>query len=137
MDYISVLIAFLVGTATGAAGSYFATKFTEQRHKKELNRSYKSTLNSLESEMPALFSAFRDDFSDSKNKHMREFYLLNRSNVLNVSGIYFAYYYDDHPKLKSMIKLLENEGLVEDVTEANTEKYMFNNEFVKYLKNEI
>jgi hypothetical protein len=137
MDFTSVLVGFLVGTATGAAGSYFATKFTEQRHKKESTLSYKTTLINLESEMPALLSDFRNDFSDPENGIMREFYLLSKSNVLNVKGNYLAYYYDDHPKLKSMIKLLETEGLVDDVTETNTVKYMFNNEFVKYLKNEI
>jgi hypothetical protein len=39
MDLISMLIGFLFGTATGAAGKYFADKYTDQRKEKEATSS--------------------------------------------------------------------------------------------------
>jgi len=34
-DWFSNLVSFLVGAGTGAAGSYFATKYTDKRREKE------------------------------------------------------------------------------------------------------
>jgi hypothetical protein len=38
MDYFSLTVGFLVGTATGAASTYFGNKYTDQTRKKEIKQ---------------------------------------------------------------------------------------------------
>lgn len=40
-DLISTLIGFLVGTATGAAGTYFANKYTDRHREQEAGKQAK------------------------------------------------------------------------------------------------
>jgi len=136
MDTFSILVGFLIGTATGAAGSYFATKFTEQRHVKEAHSGFTNKLRELEAQMPDLFSEFRADFNDSANSLKREFYVLDKGNMLNVKGSYLVYYHDDHHNLKDMLTILESEGLIWETTISNTDKYEFHSDFIKYVKGE-
>jgi hypothetical protein len=40
MDYFSISIGFLAGTATGAAGTYFGNKYTDERKNKEQQKKW-------------------------------------------------------------------------------------------------
>jgi hypothetical protein len=133
MDIVSVILSFLVGTATGATGTYYGTKFTEKRKKKESDRAKKNKITNIELKMPELFEEMRKDLKDPKNNLMRNFYLLKRSEKLNTNDHYLAYHYEDYKDLDDQILLLQDNALITDITEMNVKKYRFNEELVEYL----
>jgi len=133
MDIFSLLVGFLTGTATGAAGSYFAIKYTEKRQLKEAKHSLLKKLKNLEKQMPQFFSEVREDYKNPENALKRDFYILRKGNVLNVKGC-LVYYHDDHPDLEDVLALLESEGFVFDITETNVPKYQFSNKFIDFIK---
>ncbi len=133
MDLVSAVVGFLIGVATGAAGSYYGTKFTEQRHRKEGEHVLRALCRELDGKMPELFDEIRKDLTLPDNALKREFFLLKRSWTFKASGPYLCYYYDDHANLDDKIALLEDEGLVTDVTEKNVKKYRLSADLVTYL----
>ena len=48
-------------------------------------------------------------------------------------GTAFEYHLDDHEDLESKIQILENMGLVRDVTNKNVKRYRMAEELVDYL----
>ena len=136
MDIFSLLVGFLTGSATGATGSYFATKYTEKRQLKEAKHNLLKKLKNLEKQMSQFFSEVREDYKNPENALKREFYIQFKDSVLNVKGRYLVYYHDDHPDLEDILALLESEGFVFDITETNAPKYQFSNEFIDFVKTE-
>lgn len=136
MDIFSLLVGFLTGSATGATGSYFATKYTEKRQLKEAKHSLLKKLKNLEKQMPQFFSEVREDYKNPENALKRDFYILSKGTTLNVKGRYLVYYHDDHPDLEDILALLESERFVFDITETNAPKYQFSNEFIDFVKTE-
>lgn len=63
----------------------------------------------------------------------REFVLLRKGWVYNDKKGILAYYYEDHDNLDKKIGVLENVGLVNDITYNNTQRYVFTEEFVDIL----
>ena len=49
--------------------------------------------------------------------------------------MYLVYYYDDHENLDEKMILLENIGLIRDITYNNTKRYILTEDFVEILKN--
>jgi hypothetical protein len=47
MDIVSLLVGFLVGAFTGAAGTYLGNKFTDKRRASELKATDKNNWNNL------------------------------------------------------------------------------------------
>jgi len=136
MDIFSILIGFLVGTATGAAGSYFATKFTENRQAKESKSKYIGKLKEIETQIPIFFKEVREDYQDPSNFLKREFYILNsRNNIIQGRGEFLVYYHESHKDLTDILKLLESERIIWETTETNAIKYQFSNDFIKYIQN--
>ena len=43
------------------------------------------------------------------------------------------YYYDDHPDLDDKLRILENEGLVRDITYNNARRYVLSERLAEYL----
>ena len=56
-------VTFVVGVATGAAGKYFADKFTDLRRDKAKTRTTKKTFNKIRNQMPELIAEMKDDFT--------------------------------------------------------------------------
>jgi len=44
-----------------------------------------------------------------------------------------VYYFDEHPELKNQVIVLENYGLIFDVTRKNVDRYRMTEDFVEYL----
>lgn len=136
-DWLSSVIGFLVGTATGAAGTYFAEKYTDKRRVSEYGSKLKQEFIKLKKQMPELISEFKDDLSKKENKLIREFFVLPNKRVClgGSEKPRFAYYEDEHEYLRSKIDLLEYAGFLSDVTPGNTPIYRMSEEFVDLINN--
>ncbi len=129
---ISHLITFVLGAFTGAAGKYLADKYTDKRRSKEKETGKRKIFLNLAEKMPDVIKEMQEDLSKPECMVIREFYLLPNDRVLfNSGGERCLFYYEDqHENLTHKIKLLENNGFVEDVTHTNTPKYRMTEEFV-------
>jgi len=132
---MSSVIGFLLGTATGAAGKYYADKFTEQRRKSESTRQLKQEFLNIKRQMPELITEFKNDLSNENNRLIREFFILeNRKVCLGGSKKpRFTYYEENHKDLRCKIDLLESKGFLVDVTTGNVPIYKMTEEFVELL----
>jgi hypothetical protein len=85
----------------------------------------------IETLMPYLVAEMRDDLANYPLR--REFVLLKKcwSYWANVNEL--MYYFDDHPDLKSKIRVLQNLDLVYDITFNEVDRYTINEEFADYL----
>lgn len=81
--------------------------------------------------MPELLSEMKEDLCAHPLK--REFVLLKRTWCYNARGVELAYFFEDHPDLLDRIRLLENYGLVIDITYNNTDRFRFTEDFVDCL----
>ena len=134
-DWMSTTIGFLVGTVTGAAGTYFAEKFTDQRRRGELDKQLKKDFVETKKQMPELFAEMKTDLSNEKNRLIREFFVLPSKRVCLGSSEKprFIYYEDEHEGLRSKIDILENQGHLMDVTPGNAPIFRMSNEFVELI----
>lgn len=87
----------------------------------------------IERLMPALLEEMREDLRN--NPTTREFVVLKRGWVYNSRGPYLAYYLDEHEDLEGKLQVLENLGLVREITYNNVRRFVFDEEFVDYLTN--
>lgn len=85
----------------------------------------------LETLMPDLLAEMREDLAEHPLK--REFVLLKKAWKYWASGNELAYYYDDHPDLRNKIRILENYGLIEDITYNNVDRFIITEKLVAYL----
>jgi len=132
-DWMSSVIGFLVGTATGAAGKYFADKFTDQRRGNESAKQIKRVFLNVKNQMPELIAEFKTDLAGSKLT--REFFVLPNKKVCfgGSRKPRFIYYEEEHENLRGKLDLLENEGFLVDMTSGNTPLYRMTEEFVGLL----
>ena len=63
----------------------------------------------------------------------REFVMLKRAWSYWAKGNELAYFFDDHPDLENKVRILENLGLVQDITYNNVKRFVFTEELVDYL----
>jgi hypothetical protein len=83
----------------------------------------------LERLMPQLLSEIRSDLAT--DPLVRECVLLKKLWVYNGDGNpVFAYYFEDHPDLSSQFKILENYGLVVNVTRTSVTRYRITEDLV-------
>ncbi|ELA7005587.1 hypothetical protein RA807_002872 [Vibrio parahaemolyticus] len=135
MDYLSLAVGFLVGTATGAAGTYFGNKYTDQRKAKEQKKEIKSFFKSIWNKHEPLLKEMEQDLKNPDFKFHREFFLLSRSWSFNHAGKFLAYYLEEHEELEQQLKILESHDLIIDVTEygKNVKKYQFSEHLAEHL----
>ncbi len=131
MESWGILLAtFLVGVATGAAGNYFATKYTDQRREKARKRKSKEAFIKVKDQMPELIAKMKADFTKYKNASIREFVVLPSDRVVfNSQQPRFHYFENQHQNLKGKVDVLENHGYVSDVTVSNAPIYRITEEF--------
>ena len=84
----------------------------------------------LERLIPGLLAEMRQDLASYPL--VRECVLLKRSWVFNGGGV-FVYYYDDHSGLESEFHVLENYGLVHNVTSTSVTRYRISEDLAQYL----
>jgi hypothetical protein len=125
------VIAFIIGTAAGAAGGYFASRFTDVRRAKESQSALEQQFREVELMMPDLIAEMREDFRDPELRTIRELVVLpNQRVIFNSKQKRFAYFEDSHDDLSGKMAVLENHGYIVDVTPGNTPIYRLTEEFV-------
>jgi len=85
----------------------------------------------LEKNLGDLLAEMRDDLTKYPLK--REFVLLKREWCYNSDGRELVYFYNEHPDLDDKVIILQNYHLVREITNNNTKRYLFSEEFVAYL----
>lgn len=85
----------------------------------------------LERLIPELLAEMRKDLTT--NPFRRQFVLLERGWMYWASGTEFAYYFEDHPDLEGKVRMLENSGLVRDITTKNVKRYLISEGLADYL----
>ena len=85
----------------------------------------------MEHLMPALLAEMRQDLAAYPLR--REFVVMQRSWMYWAKGNELFYYYDDHPDLDDKLRILENEGLVRDITYNNARRYVLSERLAEYL----
>jgi len=106
----------------------------------ELERRSSSYANSsnmfvkLENIMPDLIAEMRKDLTS--NPLSREFVILKKSWVYGGKGYELVYYFDDHSDLENKLLILQNYGLIQDITYNNTTRYIITEELASYLTRE-
>jgi len=85
----------------------------------------------IEKLLPDLIVEMKKDLSEEPLK--REFVLLEKKWLYWASGDELIYYFEDHPDLKSKIRILENYGLVNKISFNNVDRYNITEEFADYL----
>jgi hypothetical protein len=93
----------------------------------------RATLRELEANMPDLIAEMRQDIEG--NPFCREFVLHSRTWSINVdpNNAVFGYTFQDHPHLRQKIRVLENHGLVTDISYGNLDRFIMSEEFADYL----
>ncbi len=127
-------VAFLIGTATGAAGTYFADKFTDQRREKEGTKKELKRFQKIKSQMPDLIAEIKDDLSTPKCEMFRDCFVIPKGTQLWASDGSFIYEDDGENNYFSKMKILETSGYIYDITPGNAQMYRFTEEFVELVK---
>ena len=86
----------------------------------------------LEHLMPDLLAEMRKDLA--ARPLSREFVILKKVWRYWGRGHELVYYLDDHPELEIELLILQNHGLIRDITFNNVKRYIFTEEFVRYLE---
>jgi hypothetical protein len=106
----------------------FAIKELETRQAPDARS---TTFARLEKLMPTLLAEMRQDLVQYPLR--REFVILKRAWSYWPKGNELFYHFDDHPELLSELQILENYGLVHEITYNNTRRYIVSEELVEYL----
>src|SRR5262245_48176748 len=85
----------------------------------------------LERLMPELLAEMRQDLA--ANPFMREFVVYKKGLSFWNGGTAFEYTSSDEATLLSKVQIIENVGLVRDITNKNVKRYRMTEEFVEYL----
>jgi hypothetical protein len=99
-------------------------------HESEKNDSHFKKVEKL---VPELLNEMKKDLLDFPLR--REFILLSKSWAYNGSGDILVYYFDDHPDLKNKIRILQNNGLIDEITYNTVDRYIITEAFAEYLSN--
>lgn len=85
----------------------------------------------LERLMPELLYEMRNDLIAYPLK--REFVVFRKGLVYNSRGSYLVYHPDEHTDLASKLRILENHGLITEITYNNTPRYVMSEQLASYL----
>jgi hypothetical protein len=131
---LTFLVGFLTGTFTGAAGKYFADRFTDQRRNQEARRAASRRLAEVAALMPDLLTAIRADVVNHPT--VRLCVLLPTPGVAYNSGgqSFFAYAETEHQNLRGKFDILVNRGYVREHPGSNVPRFMLTEEFIAALR---
>jgi hypothetical protein len=131
----SHLLTFIIGAATGAAGTYFADKATDNRRKKQAINDRVKKFRVAYAQMPELFAEMAADLNSPTGAVVREFVLVpSRATMFNPSAPVFLYYESEHRDLKAKARLLADDGFVVDAAVNAVPRYRMLPDFATLLK---
>ena len=134
MDILSLAVGFLVGTATGAAGNYFADKYTDARREKKSAQEKCRQWRDIETRFPDIVAEMRADFSSPEGQGVRAFFVKESNTLIAfTSEPCFEYHTDKHPNLRAAVLLLAHQGFISDMTPGNTPMYRVHESLVDQL----
>lgn len=85
----------------------------------------------LESVMPDMFNEMRNDLA--AHPLSREFVILKKTWGYWAKGYELVYYLEDHPELENKLLILQNHGLIREITYNNVSRYVISEELARYL----
>jgi len=126
-EWMTHLLAFLVGAGVGGlAMASWRNRPVKHRPDKILRRLYR--------ECPEFFDDMRTELDKAEFQDVREFAIVESSQVTFVSeNVKFVYYEDELPNLKGIAAGLEEHGFIDDVTRGKTPLYRMRENFVLAL----
>jgi len=135
MDFwVSYVITILSGTLAGAAGGYFASKYTDKRRRSEAKQDAKKAFENISKIMPELIKEMKNDVRSPDFTLAREFVILQNKNVIfNDTQKMFFYYEAEHNELMNKIGMLKEHGFIRQAGFTNIPIYRFSEEFRELL----
>lgn len=134
MDVTSLLIGFLTGATTGAAGTYLADKFTDQRREKQRAKEKKQLWSDIEKKFPLVIAEMMEDFLPTKNRHVRAFFVKKSTAIMGfVSEPAFEYCPEKHPDIRAAVLYLQQHGFISDITTGNCPMYRIHEKMIDQL----
>ncbi len=134
MDILSLAVGFVVGSLTGAAGTYLGNKYTDKRRLLESAKQENYQWDEFLKKFPEIAKEMMDDVSKPDFTGVRIFFVKNSKTIVNKSEPSFEYYTDVHPNLNAAIMYLADLGYIEDITPGNCPMYRFYEHFYDRLK---
>jgi hypothetical protein len=101
----------------------------------ERSRPDASKFAKVERLMPALLEQMREDLLTSPTT--REFVIQRQGWVINSRDRYLAYFFEDHEDLAGKVQVLENYGLIKNVTRGELQRFRFDEALVDYLCGDV
>jgi hypothetical protein len=132
-EVASHALAFLLGTATGAAGTYFADKYTDKRRRQEATAAATSDFATVFELMPDLLRQMQQDLAQPGCASSREFFVIPKGAQLWATPNSFYYEDDGLNNYLGKTRILQARGYVIDVTPGNAPKFQMTEEFVALL----
>ena len=134
MDFLSLLVGFLVGSFTGAAGTYLGNKYTDKRRKKESVNALETEWERLRAKFPSVIQEMQEDVKNPECKGIRTFFVTVKGAMINVDEPHFIYYKDVHPELSAALMVMIDLGFIQDITPKNCPMYRFKEHFYELLQ---
>jgi len=98
-------------------------------------RDNKKALKGLRKESRAFFDELRKDIDKPEFVQVREFAIVESSQITFVSeDLRFVYYEEDFPNIKSIAKKLDKLGFIDDATRGKTPIYRMRERLVETLR---
>jgi hypothetical protein len=133
-EIASHAIAFLLGTATGASGKYFADKYTDRRRRGESEAASKREFSNVFALMPDLIREMQHDLAQPDHATWREFFVIPKGTQVWATPNSFYYEDDGRNNYLGKAKILASRGYVVDVTPGSAPKFQMTEGFVAWLK---
>ena len=134
MDWFSVTVGFLVGAFTGAAGTYLADKYTDERRADEAQSNATRQWRDTCKRFPKIISEMKADVTNPEYVDVRKFFVKSSKTTVNKGEPSFEYHTDVHRDLSAAIDYLEELEYIEDITPENCPMYRMREQFVDLLR---
>jgi hypothetical protein len=131
---LDMTLAFLTGTAVGAAGKYMADLYTDQRHKKETIAAERQGFLRMRKQMPNLLGEMKENLFRNQSLHLREFVILPSPGVTFIHDRpRMQFFESEHPSARNQVTILLNEGYIEIVKDGQCPIYRLSEAFISQL----
>lgn len=123
---------FVMGCMVGAIGHYCVHLFLSSDTNKVKQNEQRDVLNNLFNTYPVIMERFKVDFSDPENATIREFFVVDKTAIMNSSVPRLRY--DLSEEIMPVLNELEALGYIHTLPNDSL-LYQMNDEFLYQLKN--